>query len=134
MLHPYDLVRVGSSLEPPVTRDREPVELWADGRRLGRLEVADTVWRRFRGLLGRTELDGALLLKPCSSVHTLGMRMTIDVAHLTADLVVLDVRTMRRHRMEGPRRRSRAVLETEAGVMARWGLTAGTRLEVRPAG
>ena len=117
-----------------MTRDREPVELWADGRRLGPLEVADTAWRRFRGLLGRTQLDGALLLRPCASVHTLGMRMTIDVAHLTKDLVVLDVRTVRRNRMEGPRRRSRAVLETEAGVMTTWGLSAGTRLEVRPAG
>ena len=126
-------MRVIWSQEPFVTRDREPVELWADGRRLGRLEVADTAWRRLCGLLGRRELEGALLLRPCSSVHTLGMTMTIDVAHLTKDLVVLDVRTMGRNRMEGPRRRSRAVLETEAGVMAQWGLTAGTRLEVRRA-
>jgi uncharacterized membrane protein (UPF0127 family) len=107
--------------------------LWADGQRLGPVEVADTPWRRFRGLLGRTSLDGALLLRPCSSVHTLGMQMTIDVARLTKDLEVLDVSTMRPQRLGGTRRGARAVLETEAGVMASWGLRPGSRIEVRPA-
>lgn len=103
-----------------------------DGHRLGPLELADTAWRRFRGLLGRDAVDGALLLRPCSSVHTLGMRMTIDVALLTEDLQVLDVRTTRPHRLGASRRKAKAVLETEAGVMASWGLQPGARLEIRP--
>lgn len=106
-------------------------ELWLTGRRLGPLEIANTPWRRFRGLLGRRTLEGALLLRPCSSVHTLGMRMTIDVAHLTKDLAVLDVRTMRPHRFGRAPRRSRAVLETQAGVMQAWDLHPGDRLEIR---
>ena len=73
-------------------------------------------------------------LRPCSSVHTIGMRMTIDVAHLTKDFVVIDVVTMRPNRLGRPRRSARAVLETEAGVMAGWGLCAGSRLELRERG
>ena len=39
---------------------------------------------RMQGLLGRTPLqeNEALLLKPCSSVHSFGMRYTIDLVYL----------------------------------------------------
>src|SRR4051794_28150471 len=102
--------------------------LLAEGRELGPVEVAETAGSRFRGLLGRTSLDGALLLRPCSSVHTIGMRMTIDVAYCTRDLEVLDVLTMKPWRMGRPRRRAKVVLETEQGVMAEWGLRPGLQL------
>lgn len=93
--------------------------------------VADTVRTRLRGLLRTDDVDGALLLRPSSSVHTVGMRYDLDVAHLDGDLVVLRVSTMRRWRVGAPVRRCSAVLETRAGVMAGWGLKAGDRLEVR---
>ena len=51
-----------------------------DGQVLASLAVADTWWLRTRGLLGRDGVDGALLLRPARSVHTLGMRFPIDVA------------------------------------------------------
>ena len=48
---------------------------------------ADRWWRRAVGLLGRSSLDDdeGLLLAPCASVHTLGMRFAIDVAFLDRD-------------------------------------------------
>jgi len=47
---------------------------------------ADTVWARMKGWLGRRRLDSgeALWLTPCRAVHTLGMRMPIDVVFLDA--------------------------------------------------
>lgn len=48
--------------------------------------VADSWWRRLRGLLARPPLrrgEGMLLLE-CASVHTVGMRQEIDVAFLDA--------------------------------------------------
>ncbi|MFC8130597.1 DUF192 domain-containing protein [Streptomyces sp. NPDC057302] len=95
------------------------------------LEIADSAGARRRGLLGRDGVIGALLLTPASSVHTLGMRFAIDVAHLDRELRVLSVRTMRPGRIGRPRLRARHVLEAEAGAMAPWGVRRGARVEVR---
>ncbi|MFN3218969.1 MAG: DUF192 domain-containing protein [Acidimicrobiales bacterium] len=92
---------------------------------LGPVERAVTIAARTRGLLGRTGVDGALVLSPASSVHTIGMRFAIDVAHLDADLRVLRTTTMAPHRLGRPVRGSRHVLEAEAGTFARWGLCLG---------
>jgi len=105
--------------------------LLRDGEVLASLEVAGTRRARSRGLLGRDGVDGALLLRPCRSVHTVGMRFPIDVAFCDDDLRVLRVVTMRRHRLSRLVWRSRAVIETEAGAFARWGLRPGDQLEVK---
>jgi uncharacterized membrane protein (UPF0127 family) len=60
---------------------------------IAKLEVADTFWRRFRGLQFRRPLapDEGLLLTPCRSIHTHWMRFPIDVAMLDRRGVVLNV-------------------------------------------
>lgn len=60
------------------------VALEESGREVvvARAEVLRSWWRRTRGLLG-TRLDSGarcVLLTPCASVHTFGMRYAIDVA------------------------------------------------------
>lgn len=105
--------------------------LLRDGEVLASLEVAGSRRARSRGLLGRDGVDGALLLRPCRSVHTLGMRFAIDVAFCDDELRVLRVVTMPRHRLSRPVWRSRAVIEAEAGAFARWGLRPGDQLEVK---
>ncbi|WP_419919038.1 DUF192 domain-containing protein [Candidatus Poriferisocius sp.] len=106
--------------------------LVCEDRVLATVEVATGWWERARGLLGRDGSDDVvLLLRPACSVHTLGMRFPIDVAHLDRNLVVLRVVTMGCHRIGLPVWRARAVLEAKAGSFARWGLKPGDRLEVR---
>jgi hypothetical protein len=105
--------------------------LLRDGEVLASLEVADSRRARSRGLLGRDGVDGALLLRPCRSVHTVGMRFPIDVAFCDDELQVLRVVTMPRHRLSRLVWRSRAVIEAEAGAFARWGLRPGDKLEVK---
>ncbi len=100
---------------------------------LASVEVADGWRSRTRGLLGRDQMVGALLLRPASSVHTLGMRFAIDVAHCDAELVVLDVVTMVPWRVGRPRWRARAVVEAEAGAFGRWGVSVGDQLEIADA-
>jgi uncharacterized membrane protein (UPF0127 family) len=106
---------------PSLTVDDTPV---AD------LEVAESFRARSKGLLGRDGIDGALLLRPATSVHTLRMRFDIDVAFCDRDLVVLDTVTMRRNRIGRPRFRSRAVVEARAGAFERWGIRPGARLGI----
>jgi hypothetical protein len=105
--------------------------LLRDGEVLASLEVAGSRRARSRGLLGRDRVDGALLLRPCRSVHTVGMRFPIDVAFCDDELRVLRVVTMPRHRLSRLVWRSRAVIEAEAGAFARWGLRPGDQLEVK---
>jgi uncharacterized membrane protein (UPF0127 family) len=94
------------------------------------LEVAASYRARAKGLLGRTGIDGAMLLSPANSVHTFRMRIPIDVAYLDRRLTVIAVSTMRPGRLGLPRIRARHVLEAEAGAMAGWGLVAGARVVV----
>ena len=96
-------------------------------------ELADKRSSRRRGLLGREGVSGALLLRPCRSVHTIGMRFDLDVAHLalaTDGYVVLRVCTMRRGRIGRPVLRCRAVLEAERGTFAAWGVREGASVEL----
>jgi uncharacterized membrane protein (UPF0127 family) len=95
------------------------------------LEVAEGRRARRRGLLGRDGIDGALLLVPARSVHSVGMRFPLDVAWLDDDLTVLRTCRLPRHRLTRPVLKAHGVLEAEAGSFARWGLKVGDRLERR---
>ena len=105
--------------------------LLRDGDVLASLEVAADRRARRKGLLGRDGIDGALLLEPARSVHSIGMRFPIDVAYLDADGVVIKTIKMHRHRMGIPVTRARSVIEAEAGAFSRWGLRVGDLVEVR---
>lgn len=97
---------------------------------LASLEVADRFWSRARGLLGRSGIEGALLIRPASSVHSIGMRFAIDVAFCNADLVVIRIVKLRRYRATRYVRRAKLVIEAEAGAFERWNLQAGDQLGV----
>jgi uncharacterized membrane protein (UPF0127 family) len=103
--------------------------LLRDGEVLASLEVADRRGARRRGLLGRDEIEGALLLVPARSVHSIGMRFPLDVAWLDGDLTVIRTTRLARNRMTRPVLRARCVLEAEAGAFAHWGLRVGDHLE-----
>jgi uncharacterized membrane protein (UPF0127 family) len=84
-----------------------------------------------RGLLGRSGIEGAMLLRPARSVHTLGMRFPIDVAFCSKEMVVLRTTTMARHRMSLPVPRAHAVIEAEAGAFGHWNLQPGDQLDIK---
>src|SRR3954453_21986749 len=108
-----------------------PAPLTVDGRPVALdVEVAASLRRRTVGLLGAREVPVALLLHPCSSVHTLGMRVDLEVAYLDRDLEVLEVTDLPRCRMHRPRRRAAAVLEAAPGALTAVGLRAGARVGV----
>jgi uncharacterized membrane protein (UPF0127 family) len=104
--------------------------LCRDDEVLASIELATTIGARMRGLLGRDGNDGAILLKPARSVHTLGMRFPIDVAFCDRDLTVLSTISMGRHRLGAPRWAARCVIEAEAGAFERWALRPGDHLRI----
>ena len=110
--------------------------LLRDGEVLASIEVAERFGQRLRGLLGRDgidrALDGALLLRPAKSVHTIGMRFPIDVAFCDGDLVVVDTCTpLRPNRVTRVRWKASCVIEAQAGAFERWRLREGDHLELQ---
>lgn len=100
-----------------------------------RVLVARSFRQRARGLLGRASLaaDEALLLRPCSSIHTFGMRFAIDVVFIDAHGVVLAVREALGPWRVACCRGAVAVLEMAPGAARRAGLGPGANLRVAPA-
>jgi uncharacterized protein len=95
-----------------------------------RCVVADTAFRRLRGLLGRRELqpgDG-IVLRPGWSIHTAFLLFAIDVAFVDQDQVVLKVVKNLRPFRASVCRGARDVVELAAGEAERRGLKPGDRL------
>jgi uncharacterized protein len=98
-----------------------------------RVEVATGVVSRTLGLMGRRGMPAgsALLIRPCSSVHTMWMRFAIDVAYLDREeRVVKVVHGLRPWRASIGGRRAHSVLELAAGEAARAGIEVGARVRV----
>lgn len=96
------------------------------------VRVADSFFSRLRGLLGTAALPAgnALLLKPCNSVHTVGMRYPIDVVFLDRDARVLKVVPSLPPWRSAGCSGSRMALELPAGTATRTGIEPGYKLLV----
>lgn len=84
--------------------------------------VADTFFRRLRGLIGRAGLPkgAGMLITRCRSIHTLFMRFAIDAVFLDADFEPVKrvdrIPPWRFCVWGGPR--ARHVLEVQSGTFA----------------
>jgi uncharacterized membrane protein (UPF0127 family) len=102
--------------------------------------LADSFWQRAKGLMFKkdwADFDG-LLLSPCRSIHTFGMRMNIDVCFLDPEYrIVKSLDSLGPWRSAYGGRHSHATLELPAGLLERSGTGAGDclaleRKEPRP--
>jgi hypothetical protein len=99
----------------------------------GDARAARGFWPRLVGLLGRRSLapGEALLLDPCTSVHTAFMRFTIDVVYLDGERRVLKVvPNLRPFRVSAVLRARAAVIELPAGTIAATNTQPGDQLEL----
>ena len=106
----------------PAAGDPGRATLWrvTDGGRtpLGTLILARSLRERTRGLLGRDGLPPGefMLLDPCGSIHTFGMRFAIDVLFLDRDNRVVRVAPdVAPGRMRFGGLRARRTIETASG-------------------
>jgi uncharacterized membrane protein (UPF0127 family) len=90
---------------------------------------------RLFGLLWRRPLERAeaLWIKPCTSVHTLGMRYPIDVVFLDREGAVVGLRSALAPRRLAGARRARSVLELPANRSAELGIALGARVTLEAA-
>jgi len=99
------------------------------------LAVANTHWRRLRGLLGLDRDDFAngsgLWIVPCHGVHTLGMAFAIDVLYLDGELKVVGIQSeVRPWRFTPVLMRASSVLELPCGKAAETNTAMGDTIEI----
>ena len=97
------------------------------------VKVADTLFTRMKGLLGKAELPfgEALWIKPCFSVHTFFMKFPIDVIFLNkTNQVIAAVRNLKPNRMTRLYPQSFSVLELPTGTIDASNTEVGDEIEI----
>jgi uncharacterized protein len=97
------------------------------------LSVADTLFARMKGLLGRRSLPSGegLWIKPCNSVHTFGMQFPIDVVFLDKEKRVVGLaKTLRPNRISRLYYEASSVIELPAGTIDASDTVTGDHIEV----
>ena len=99
----------------------------AAGKNIGtyRLEVMDTFWKRFMGLMGRSDIPigDAALFRKCSSIHMFFMKVPLDViwygaAESDGRVPVLSVaRSVEPWQLSFGPKRTQGCLEVAAGTV-----------------
>lgn len=89
---------------------------------LNRVEVADSFGLRFMGLMGRKDMDvqGGLLLKNTSKIHTSFMRFTIDVIYLNSRYEILKIESVKPWKIGSTVKGAAHVLEVKEGTGGRF--------------
>jgi uncharacterized protein len=99
-----------------------------NGKLLARVIVADSFMERVFGLIPRKAISGkqCLLIKDCSSVHTIGMRYCLDAVFIDRHRRVIRVfKNLKPFRVTPYVSGAWAVLEFRAGFAAREGIRQG---------
>ena len=97
------------------------------------VRVADNLFTRMKGLLGKKELlqGEALWIKPCFSIHTFFMKFPIDVLFLDkTNQVIAVVSNLTPNRLTRLYPRSFSVLEFPIGTIAATNTVIGDKIEI----
>lgn len=107
-----------------------------DGVQLGSdVGIADTFWKRLKGLLGAPPLQPGegLLLDGCQAVHMFGMKQPLDVAFMGGEGRVIalyhDLRPGKRSKYHS---RARQALELPVGTLRQTDTRVGDLLSLQP--
>ena len=98
-------------------------------------QAACTMASRVIGLLGRTGLAAGegLWIKPCNSIHSLGMRFAFDALFLDKELRVVHlIESMAPWRVSSLVWKANSVLELPAGTIAQTGTQLTDQLSITP--
>ena len=95
-------------------------------------QLAVSLGQRMKGLLGRSELPAnqALVLKPCSSIHTFFMRFPIDVLFLNKNMqIIKSIQNIPPNHLSPVLRASQMVIELPAGKISQSNTQVGDMIE-----
>jgi uncharacterized membrane protein (UPF0127 family) len=99
------------------------------------VEVANTHWQKFKGLMFVKSLgaDEGLLIEDCRAIHCCFMKIPIDVVYVSADgHIVHLISSMQPWRFSKYVKEASRVLECHAGTIAQQGWSIGDVLTFIP--
>lgn len=88
---------------------------------LDNLDIADTFYKRFKGLMGKKTLlkRTGLKIDPCNSIHCFFMKIPIDIIFLSKeDIVVMAIHDIRPWRVSPIVKGARYVIESNSNELA----------------
>ena len=100
---------------------------------LDNAKIADNFITRLKGLLGKLGLESGegLVIKPCNSIHTVGMKFPIDVAFIDKnDMVVHIMENIPSGKLKPIIKKAKYVIEARAGEYKARGLEVGDVLKI----
>ncbi|HYE67362.1 MAG TPA: DUF192 domain-containing protein [Anaerovoracaceae bacterium] len=98
------------------------------------VKIADTFFSRLVGWIGKKQIieEEALLIIPCSGVHTFGMKVPIDVVFLDSNnTVIKTVSKLKPNRITSQHANAAKVLELKAENIEKYGIKNGDTIEVK---
>jgi len=97
--------------------------------------VADTPFKRIKGLLGENSLaqNRGLIIRPCNSIHTFFMKFPIDAVFVnSANTIVKIIPNMAPFRLSNIYWKAKFVVELPAGTAEKTPSQIGDILEISP--
>ncbi|MFZ5352195.1 MAG: DUF192 domain-containing protein [Bacillota bacterium] len=95
------------------------------------ISIADSFFKRFKGLMGRKNMakSEGLMLMSCNSIHTFFMRFPIDVVFLDMDYVVISIKEcIKPWRLVNIVKKAYIVVELPEGAIEHKNISVGDRL------
>jgi uncharacterized membrane protein (UPF0127 family) len=106
------------------------------GTKIGKVEVADSFFSRFRGLMLRKKVGNGMLLKlpqsrsrHGSAIHMFFMRFPLDIVFADSDGKIVDMVTVDPWKTYTPRAPAKYVIELEKGSIKKFDLELGDDLD-----
>lgn len=99
---------------------------------LDEVDFAQNFYTRLKGLLGKKDIKSrcGLIIKPCNSIHTIGMKFTIDVAFISNDNRVIHIiNQMSPGKISPIIKNSSYCIETKGGQLDDLTLSIGDEIE-----
>lgn len=106
------------------------------GTKIGKVEVADSFFSRFRGLMFRKNVDNGMLLKlpqsrsrHGSAIHMFFMRFPLDIVFADSDRKIVDMVTIGPWKTYTPIAPAKYVIELKTGSIQEFDLEMGDELD-----
>lgn len=111
----------------------EIYNLSKENKLLDNVKIADSFFTRLKGLLGESGLEPGegLIIKPCNSIHTFGMKFPIDIAFIDKDNKVVHIMdNTPKGKMSPIIKGAKYVIEARAGDFKARNLEVGDIIEI----
>lgn len=97
------------------------------------LVIADSFFTRLKGWLGKNAVseNEALLIKPCRSVHSFGMKFTIDVLFINSEQVIVGIfENLEANHLTLTVKQADYVVEIKGGLINKLNIEIGQIIEI----